>query len=241
MCDLVFSLQEFLKLVPGMAIFPLSFYLAWKKIGTSVSCSVSYGTSRVSANQFKDIVLANNKDKPVTIFEIQAVMDNDISFSIDKFNPPIVLKSLEMISISAKPYSSLIIGEEQWEPEPFFSGKLDIYLSTSAGIVKCKNESHPDTNAFEKLIQFNHASKITKKFNGIVYSGEKAAYAITYKSGTVAKTAIVDVSGFIAGDWDYRYNFVQPEHMRSVDGIKEFLKLSKADVYFTIYGVDRLE
>jgi hypothetical protein len=241
MCDLVFSLQEFLKLVPGIAIFPLSFYLAWKKIGTSVSCSVSYSSSRVSANQFKDIVLANNKDKPITIFEIQAVIDNDISFSVDKFDPPIVLKSLETISISAKPYSSLYIGEQQWEPDPLFRGKLDIYLSTPTGIVKCKNTSHPDTNTFEKLGHFNRAAKITNKFNGIVYSKGKAAYAITYKSGTGVKTAIVDVSGFISGDWDYQYNFVQPEHMKSIEGIKEFLKLSKADVFFTTYGVDRLD
>jgi len=237
----VFSLQEFLKLVPGIAIFPLSFYLAWKKIGTSVSCSVGYNSSRVSANQFKNIVLANNKDKPITIFEIQAVIGNDISFSVDKFDPPIILKSLETISISAKPYSSLYIGEQQWEPDPLSREKLDIYLSTPAGIVKCKNASHPDTNALQKLSHFTRAAKITKKFNDVVYSSEKVAYAITYKSGTTVKTAIIDASGFICGDWEYQYNHVQPEHMGSIEGIKEFLKLSKADVFFTIYGVDRLE
>ena len=185
--------------------------------------------------------MANNKDKPVTIFEIYAVLDNDIAFSIDKIDPPMILKSLETISISAKPYSALYIGEQPWEPDPLFNGKLTIYLSTPVGIVKCKNASHPGASALEKLNHFNIASKITNKFNGIVYSREKAAYAITYKNGSAVKTAIIDVSGFITGDWNYQYNAVQPEHMRSVEGIKEFLRLSKADVAFTIYSVDRLE
>jgi len=241
MNDLVFSLQEFLKIVPGIVIFPLSFYLAYKKIGASVSCSISYSISRVSANQFKDIVLANNKDKPITIFEIRAVINKDITFSVEEFNPPIILKPLETISISAKPYSSLYIEERQWEPKLFSDGQIDIYLSTPAGIIKCKRIPHPSTTAFKKLSHLNHAAKVTKKFNGIVYSDEKAAYAITYKSGTDIKTAIIDVSGFITGDWDYKYNQVKPEHMISVEGIREFIKISKADLVFTIYGVDRLE
>jgi hypothetical protein len=243
MCDFVFSLQEFLKLVPGIAIFPLSFYLAWKKIGTSVSCSMSYSSSRISANQITNIVLANEKDKPITIFEIQAVMDNDISFSVDKFDPPIVLKSLETITISAKPYSELYIGDQQWEPDAlsFGFGKIDLYLSTPGKIIKCRNISHPDSNKLNKLSHFRQASKFTNKFNGVVYSSSKAAYAITYKSSSTTKTAIIDSSGFISGDWDYIYNFVERDLMRSTEGIKEFLKISKADVVFQVYGVDRLE
>ena len=92
-----------------------------------------------------------------------------------------------------------------------------------------------------KLCHFTRASKSKRSFNGIVYNNEKASFAITYKYGKDVKTAIVDKNGLISEGWDYKYNHIEPEFMKSTAGVKQFLELSKADKIFEIYGVDRLE
>ena len=74
--------------------------------------------------------------------ESVAVIDKDISFNVEEFEFPIILKSLESISISAKPHSFLYIGNEKFELDHTVLEKIDIYLSTSAGIIKCKNQCH---------------------------------------------------------------------------------------------------
>ncbi|NDI85195.1 hypothetical protein [Undibacterium crateris] len=243
MCDLVFSFQEFLKIVPGLVIFPLTFYLTWKKFGTNVSCSVEHKSNRISANQFTNIVLANHKDRPVTIFEISAVLNNDIALIIQKCDPPLVLKPLETISVPADPYSSLYVNGSLWEPDPLFllNGKLDVYLVTSGDIIKCKKFPIPKVKFIEKFSHLKLASKTTMTFNGVVYSNEKIIYAIVYKANNENKTAFIDSSGLICGDWDYSINVVEPEFMTSTDGVRAFLRQSEADVCYPISTVVRLK
>lgn len=240
MDSLVFSVQEFLKILPGIAIFPLAFYLAWKKIGFSVSCSVTSGISRISANRITGIVLTNNKDRPITVFEIRCVINKDISFEVEEFDPPMIIKPLESIAISTSPYSGLYIEGEEWEFDFSLSKSLDIYLSTPGKIVKCNVVSSSRLNVFQNFLHFRNCYKETKKFNDVVYN-EKAKYVITYKDNSEVKTAIVDAFGFINGDWDYCYNMISRECMESIDGVKEFLKISRAAEVFHIYAVDDLE
>lgn len=232
-------MQEFLKIVPGIAIFPLSFYLAWKKIGESVSCSVTMSTSRISAGRVSAVVVTNHKDKPITIFEIQAVSDNDITFVVEKFDPPLVIKALETVTIDTKPYSMLLVGGDKWEPGFVASHKIDIYLVTPGKTIKCKMVSHPTLDKISEFKKYRQAAKVNKIYNGIAYN-ENAKYAITYKDGEGVKTAIVDVSGFINGEWRFRYNMIPTEHMTSVDGVREFLRVSRAAEALQIYGVDPL-
>ena len=95
-------------------------------------------------------------------------------------------------------------------------------------------------NVFQNFLHFRNCYKETKKFNDVVYN-KKAKYAITYKDNSEVKTAIVDAFGFINGDWDYCYNMISRECMESIDGVKEFLKISRAAEVFHIYAVDDLE
>ncbi|NTU57854.1 MAG: hypothetical protein HGB00_02885 [Chlorobiaceae bacterium] len=239
MCDLVFSMQELLKIVPGIAIFPLSFYLAWKKIGESVSCSVTISTSRISAGRVSAVVVTNHKDKPITIFEIQAVSDNDITFVVEKFDLPLVIKALETVTIDAKPYSALLVDGNKWEPDLIGQQKIDIYLVTPRKTIKCKMLSHPTLDKIPEFEKYRQAIKVNKTYNGIAYN-ENAKYAITYKDAEGVKTAIVDIFGFINGEWRFRYNMIPAEHMLSVDGVREFLRVSRAAEALQIYGVDQL-
>ncbi|WP_289118079.1 hypothetical protein [uncultured Idiomarina sp.] len=239
MCDLLFSFQEFLKIVPGLAIFPLTFYLAWRKIGRKVSCSLTVGSDRISEERITSIVLTNHKDSPVAIFEVSAVCEDDISLSLEKPNPPIILKSLESVVIETEPYSNLTIGGDKYSPELLF-GKIQVYVACSDEIIKCKMVSHPTLFNHMKFNHLTQASKNTYKFNGFVYN-EKVKYAIIYNMNSEVKTAFVDHSGFISGDGDFHYNLAPQEQMRSETTVREFLKIMEVSPQFQILGVERLE
>lgn len=239
MCDLVFSLQEFLKIVPGLAIFPLTFYLGWKKIGRKVSCSFVVSSDRVSAERITSIVLTNHKDSPVAIFEINAVCENDISFQIEKLDPPVILKALESVVIETKPYSKLIVGGDTYNPELVF-GKVQVYVASSGEIIKCKMVSHPTIVNHKKFEYLTNASKNTNRFNGFAYS-EKVKYAIVYSINSEIKTAFVDHAGFINGDGNFHYNMVPQELMVSKETLREFLKIMEVGPQFKILGVESLD
>jgi len=239
MCDLVFSLQDFLKIVPGLAIFPLTFYLGWKKIGRKISCSFSVGGDRVSTERITSVVLTNYKDSPVTIFEVNAVCENDISFSIEKLDPPVILKALESVVIETKPYSNLTVSHDKYTPELVF-GKIQVYVASSEKIIKCKMVSHPTIVNHLQFKYLTQASKNTKSFNGIAYN-EKVRYAIIYSVNSTIKTAFVDQSGFINGEGNFYYNLVPQESMVSKETLREFLKVLEVGPQFQIFGVESLE
>ena len=201
---MVLSIQEFLKIVPGIVIFPISFYLAWKKLGTKVAASFSVQFNRTTAKRISEVVLVNLKDKPITVFAIYAVLDQDISWEIDRLDPPIILKPLESSRIETHPYSELYLETEKFEPD-FVSPKIDIYIATSHKMVKCKAIPHPNLLKMSSLKHYRSATKNTRRFNGIVYN-DGAAYAITYVINSEVKTAIVDRSGFIGGNFGFAFN-----------------------------------
>ncbi len=116
MCNLVFSLQEFLKLVPGLVLFPFSLYFAWKKIGNKVLASISTSHEMIVAPRISSVAIRNMRDKPLTVFEIYAVIDDDVYFQVEKFDPPIIIKPLESALIETRPYSRLNLGREIFDP-----------------------------------------------------------------------------------------------------------------------------
>jgi hypothetical protein len=233
---------EVLKIIPGVVLLPLSVYLGWKKLRHSVSVAFTVGSDFTTARRIQRVFLANNKDRPVTIFSIQAVINKELTYEIQKFDTPHVIKAMETVSIETAPYSKLMIGGSEWEPNLIDEDKIDIYLEVPTGVIKCKELPHPSLSALSQFRHLTRASKITSAFNGIVYN-DNARYAITYatKGSTTRRTALVDVGGFVRGDWDFRINKMTAQQLTSIEGVWEFLKLSNADQLFTIYGVDALE
>ncbi len=240
MCDLVFSIQEFLKLVPGLVLFPLSFYLAWKKLGIKITASYTFGMERTIAPRITEVIVMNHKDRSFTVFAIYAVMDQEICWEIDRFEPPLVLKPLESTRIETNPYSELMLGGETFEPEFMPPNNIDLYLVLSDKVVKCATVSHPTLQNIPALQHFRRAIKQTKRFNNIVYN-DRAAYAITYLMGSEIKTAIVDRSGFIGRNWNYRINMVPAEAMVSKNDVTNYLKEAHFDKMVKWFVVDILE
>src|SRR5208282_1879475 len=223
MCNLVFSIQEFLKLVPGIVLFPFSIYFAWKKIWNKVAASITISSELTVAPRISSVVLRNMADKPLTVFEIYAVLNNDVYFQVEQFDPPIVVKPLESIQIETKPYSRLILGSESPEPSLTPSMKIELYLVLARKVVKCKMVSHPYTASSPTFKKYRLATKEVRTFNGLVYNDD-AVYAIIYRVNAEVKTAIVDRSGFICRGWNFWFNAIPPEHLKSESDLKSYLE-----------------
>ena len=238
MCDLIFSAQEFLKVVPGLVVFPFTLYLAWKKLGVKVTASITTRHERTVAPRISEVVLMNLKDKPVTVFAIYAVSDDHIYWEIDKFDPPIVLKSLESTRIETRPYSALWLETGDFKPD-FLTNKIDIFLVLSHKVVKCETVTHPNLMHLPAFSSYRNASKHTKKFNNIVYN-ECATYAISYSLNSEIITAIVDCSGFISCNWNFPFNMLPPEAMNSKEDLKHYLDALEFGKITKWFAVDTL-
>lgn len=238
MCDdLVFSIQECIKLVPGLVLFPISLYFAWKKIGTKVLASISTTHEWTTAPRIGSVVLQNFKDKPLTVFCIYAVVNNDVYFEVEHFDPPLIIKPLETTRIETQPYSQLILGTENFEPD-FHSDEVAIYLVTEKKVIECKMVAHPTLKEISG--QYRRAQKGTNTFNNIVYN-DHAAFAVVYRVNSDVKTAIVDRAGFVRRNWDFGFNMVPKEHMNNENDLSRFLEsagLNKAAAWFKVYKLE---
>lgn len=238
MCDLVFSVQEFLKIVPGLVLFPFTVYLAWKKVGVNVTASISSRHERAVASRISEVVLINLKDKPITVFGIYAVCNEKIYWEIDRYDPPIVLKSLESTRIETKPYSTLRLGAEKYNPD-FLSDKIQIVLVTPHKVVKCKMVTHPDLMRIPALASYQNALKHTQQYNDIVYN-EFAAYAINYVLDSKIITAIVDCSGFICCNWKFHFNAIPPEALKTEKELRKYLEAVEFEKMTKWFSVEKL-
>jgi hypothetical protein len=239
MCELVFSIQEFLKIVPGLVIFPLSFYLAWKKLGTNVSVSITSGADRITPVRITRVNLSNFKDRPIAIYSIHAVINKEITYEIDRFEPPLILKALESLSLDTKPYSRLYLGADVYEPDLLHPSRVDIYLGLADRLIKCKMVDHSSFFPMKKLEAYRKAVKETKKFNGEVYD-EHTAFAITYKEDGKKKTAFVHSSGLISRDWDFPFNIIPTSSMTDEEQLKAFLEKSEIGKFIGSFAVSDL-
>jgi hypothetical protein len=231
-----FSILEVLKALPGFALFPLSFYLAWKKLGVSVSASFTTYHQRTVAPRIGTILLNNHKDRSLAIFAIWAVVDREVAFEVERFDPPLVLKAHESIQIETKPYSQLHLVTGPYVPSFTLKEGVDLYLVLTNGIVRCKLAGHPDLDSLSAFSEYHIAGKEVNCFNGLVYN-DQATYAITYRIKDEVKTAIVDDGGYICRGWDFRFNSFLPADMKSKDTIRQALireQFDKASQWFVV-------
>jgi len=213
-CNLVFSFQESLKLLPGLALFPLSFYLATKKIGVSISCSAQMGMNRFSPTRVKSVVLSNNKDKPITIFDVFGVVEDHIQFPVHQFEPPLVLKALETASIATDEYSFLTVGNDEWEPSMDPTTKIDFYVTTTDGTFKCKSFSKPLMIAQAIQQEYVMAMRHTSQMNGKVIS-KKIKFFMVYTFGNDEKTALIETGGRLDESTGLDFNSISIDNMQS--------------------------
>lgn len=176
-------------------------FFAWRKIGDKVNVTYTITSGRSSHTRINNIVFQNKKDKPLSIYKIVAVFDKNYYLEIHKCSPPLILKPYESINVETEEFSHLSVGEDRYFPEFW---QAEIYIESDDKIIKCNAKPH-------KTLAFNYTeiSKITKKFNNIVYN-DYVAYILVYSVNKIDKTAFLYDSGIIKHEWDFYFNRIKP-------------------------------
>lgn len=212
--DLVISVQEFFKVVPGLLLFPLTLYLAWKKIGTSVTY---YPTIRVDGNgmHFSSIVLVNNKDKPIVIKGIVAVCQK-IRYDIETFDAPLVIKAYESALVKPSPCSFYSLhGQELTSPFMPFDD-LELHLELFDDYCMCVSGFRKSAFWRRRVRAKFVAEKSTIRHNGKAYNPYKVAYIVDFIVGSELRTAFIGHGGGISDSEGLEHNYISPNHLRSV-------------------------
>lgn len=233
-------ISEALKLLPGIALFPVTAYIAWRKLGANVSATFTVSHALMLPARISEVVLINNKDKPLAVFGIHAVIDECFSVNLDEFSSPIILAPLESRTVFPSPYSSLFDGKKEHKLELGPRHSVQLYVIASKKLVRCKMESPPHFAILKRFDKHTKLIKHTKKFNGIVYN-DQAAYAITYALDHETKTAFIDRSGIIGGDWPWTPNAIPSDRMFSKESVKEWLVHAGFDRKLAAFEIDSLE
>jgi len=218
-----FNFQEFLKIVPGLLIFPISLYLGLQKIGTRVNAGISFGNNPISSLCIRYVDLRNMKDRTVVIYSIFVSINNDeYLLELKKCNPPLILKGYQSTIVEVPPYSFLLLDGKKFELNKSMTEKSTIYLELAHSTVKCNTLNYQKPIS-KKLSKYRLLENITNNFNGIIYD-ENAVYAITYSSHSRVKTAIVNLSGIILGEWDFDTLQLPMKSMSTKEAVEAELK-----------------
>lgn len=212
--DLIFSFQEFLKLVPGLAIFPISFYLAIKKIGTGVSFSYVWSVSSIG-ERISSVVLVNRKDRPLIIKGVIAVCEG-VEIDLHTFQEPLILKAHEATRVVPEPYSFLTLKGEKWViPHKASEPNIDLFLVLPDGRHKCKPLFKAPWYFVRKYRPAPAASKHKVAHNGIVYNPEAIKFIVVYLSEGKQMTTFIEHNGFISESTGLGVNMLRREEMIS--------------------------
>jgi hypothetical protein len=203
----------------GLVTLPFTIYFFWKKLGHKVAASYSWRVGPLIASGIGTVTLINMKDRPLAIFEIHAEMDN-LSFKLKEFDPPLILKAMEAVSVKADIVSKRTLDREvyDWKPPDGKPADVDIFLSTASKTIKCRRQGPPLSRLrFAMKRKLHLIVDETNQFNEVIYN-DKAKFAITYTEDKKQKTALIDIGGII--HWDYVANGLRSEDMQSAETVK---------------------
>lgn len=124
------QVKDVLVSIPGVVLGLFSFYFAYQKIGHKVIASYAFGWDRITEERITEIVFINKKNKPESIFSIQAVINEDVVIEVERFKPPLLLKPLESVHVKTTPFSALYIDNHRFHAEYHNAKTLSIYLIT---------------------------------------------------------------------------------------------------------------
>ncbi|WP_279487961.1 hypothetical protein [Aeromonas veronii] len=180
--------------------FLLSCYYFIQKTGNNISIGYGIGSDRYSDLQISSIVISNRKDKTISIWSIDAVLDGRIQYNVHTPKAPIVLKAWESISITPTKYTSLDYNGEAINLNNFL-GKIEFYVSLGNKNIKCKKVSR----TYISFKKYPVATKFSMSFGEWIYN-EKVRYILAYAIEGKKKCAFIDEFGFIGNEWEFAPN-----------------------------------
>lgn len=195
---------------------------AMNKLGAKAvyNATVTHKINRPS--HISNITISNLKDKPLVIQEILIKFTKEQAFyTLQKFTPPLIIKNHEATSITPVDYSSFSLTINPFD-DPLT--KIEVLLVTNDNIISCKRSKTAASLIAKKMKGLHQVGVNTAKFNGKVFSAE-ARYAILRREGDKTVTSFLLASGLIVDEWNFRYNGIPPEDMKSEEAIKDALKI----------------
>jgi len=154
-------------------------------------------------------------------------LKKDQQLELKKFDPPLILKPYETVSISFSKYSALYLGSDIVLPEFMFS-HMKLYVDIGNKLVECLEERRQNS-----LECFSQITKSTIEFNGHVFN-ESVGYILCYFYDEKPHVAFIDKSGLIGNEWDFACNHLGKKNA-SVDDVKEFLNVGGLGTIFSNY------
>ncbi|HUH42243.1 MAG TPA: hypothetical protein VLZ29_03930 [Sulfurimonas sp.] len=223
-------IKELMTITTGLAATGFSFYFAWQKIGKSVKASYSIYGKTLSAIRLNDIIISNYKNRPIEIYSIQATIDDKYLVEVERFDSPIILKSLETIKIKTTPLSDWYCNNDDINMSNLLSdGNITLYITTNTKIIKCKTLKHETMIFSKKFKNFKYIYKHTAKYNDIVYTKD-VLYAINYLENNIQKTVFVFKGGLMS-DTILGFNGLPEELLISKNKLKEYYKSKGLNVF----------
>lgn len=195
---------------------------ASKKWGNKAVYFATIGASSNSPMSITSLSIANLKDKPLIIYEIDVLFKKTNSyFRLQKFDPPLVIKGLEATSFAPDKYSSLEV-----KPNPFLEldVKIELFIITESSAIKCKPAKSPESIVYHKMKKHKPITISRNRFNKKIYSND-TALALVYMYEGTQRTSFLMKNGFICDDWPFRTNMLPKESMENRDSIKEAVEV----------------
>ncbi|TKF29453.1 hypothetical protein [Enterovibrio norvegicus] len=174
-------------------------YFGISKVGVSVVAKLRVQNEMFYNERISSVSLTNNKDKTVTVWCIEAVIENSHRIKLKEFDAPLIIKSYETVSVEMEKYSKLSVGQDDFEPQ-FFLGLVDIYIDIGDKYIKCgtvrkRNNKLPFTDVTVSRCYLNDS----------IYT-DKVKYILMYVFEGEVKTAFIAGNGFISNEWTFSIN-----------------------------------
>jgi len=204
----------------------LGIYFAQEKIRTKVTVFPTFTKGLYIADYISNVVITNKKDKAVSVWSVHALFEKQYQLELDKFDPPLILKPYESISISLPSYSTASIDSDEFEHD-LVNQHLEFYIDIGDKLLKCNHQTKQNL-----LNGFTHMSKQRALFNGHVFNG-RVSYILAYHYKSTLYTAFI-CGGMITNEWEFHPSHLGNKDL-SAEEIKEFLLKSGLSDTFDNY------
>ncbi|MBX7278440.1 hypothetical protein K2E96_08580 [Pseudomonas sp. ERGC3:05] len=220
--------SEFLKLVPGLVLLPISFVVGWKKIGHKAVISYYESHEQFQASRLTRIVLTNLKDKPLIVHALYADIDHHALLKIKEFETPLVVKGLESAVIETDPVSSYHIEHDPYDPP--FSEIKSVYVITTGKRFRCLIDDTPSLYSIARGDQYKQIKAKTFTYLGLTFDSY-VRYGLSFEIDGKRYVALVGRSGFIGGNWPLGVNMLGLDDMKSPESVKQALDSVYGDIF----------
>ncbi|EXF96297.1 hypothetical protein HK44_020815 [Pseudomonas fluorescens HK44] len=204
---------------------------ASKKWGNKAVYFATIGASSNSPLSITSLSIANLKDKPLIIYEINVIFKKtNRYFRLQKFDPPLVIKGLEATTFVPEKYSELEI-----KPNPFleFNSKIDLILITESSAIKCKPAESPESIVYRHMKRHRPITVSRRIFNKKIYSKE-TALALVYMYEGTQRTSFLLNNGLFCDEWPFHTNMLSKTLMQNresiIAGIDEIAEQNKVQI-----------